>query len=243
MIRFNSFNYGSLFGYGSGNSLYSNLSQLSSVRSGTYAKALKSYYGKNNQTVAAQKSTAVNKYNSSIYAQQSGLSDVSKESGDLSAAAKKLTDTGKDSLFASQESYDVDAAYKAASDFVTNYNETLDAVNKTTNTAVSSAAGSMTRMTGVMTKSLGSIGISVGKDGRMSINEDEFKNAGFDKVKSMLGTNGSFARIIGSSAQRLGSAAEQQSRQMSLGNTGLYGRYGSYFGNYGFGASRFDGWF
>ena len=72
--------------------------------------------------------------------------------------------------------------------------------------------------------------------------EDGLKNAGFDKVKSMLGTNGSFARIIGSSAQRLSSAAEQQSRQMSLGSTGLYGRYGSYFGNYGFGGSRFDGW-
>ena len=100
----------------------------------------------------------------------------------------------------------------------------------------------MTRMTGVMTKSLSGIGISVGKDGRMSINEEEFKNAGFDKVKSMLGTNGSFARIIGSSAQRLSSAAEQQSRQMSLGSTGLYGRYGSYFGNYGFSGSRFDGW-
>ena len=54
---------------------------------------------------------------------------------------------------------------------IDNYNETLAAVNKTTNAAVSSAAGSMTRMTGVMTKSLSGIGISVGKDGRMSINE------------------------------------------------------------------------
>jgi hypothetical protein len=243
MIRFNSFNYGSLFGYGSGNSLYSNLSQLSSVRSGSYAKTLKSYYGRNNQTASTQKNSAVNKYSYNTYTQQSGLSNVSKESTDLSAAAKKLTDTGKEGLFASEERYDADAAYKAASDFVTNYNETLDAVNKTTNAAVSSAAGSMTRMTGVMTKSLSGIGISVGKDGRMSINEEEFKNAGFDKVKSMLGTNGSYARIIGSSAQRLSSAVEQQSRQMSLGSTGLYGRYGSYFGNYGFGGSRFDGWF
>ena len=200
MIRFNSFNYGSLFGYGSGSSLYSNLSQLSSVRSGSYAKALKSYYGRNNQTASTQKNSAVNKYNYNTYTQQSGLSNVSKESTDLSAAAKKLTDTGKEGLFASEEKYDADAAYKAASDFVTNYNETLDAVNKTTNAAVNSAAGSMTRMTGVMTKSLSGIGI------------------------------------------RLSSAAEQQSRQMSLGSTGLYGRYGSYFGNYGFGGSRFDGW-
>lgn len=243
MIRFSNFNYGSLFGYGSGNSLYSNLSQLSSVRSGAYAKALKAYYGKNSKNTATQKNTSANKYNNGAYAQEKGLSKVSKESTELSAAAKKLTNTGKDGLFTSREKYDADAAYKAVGDFVTNYNETLDAVNYTTSSAVKSAAGSMTRMTGVMTKGLDRIGISVGDDGRMSINEEEFKNAGFDKVKSVLGTNGSFARIIGSSAQRLGSAAEQQIRQMSSGNSGLYGRYGSDFGSYGLSGSGFDGWF
>ncbi|MCR5107236.1 MAG: hypothetical protein K6B28_03660 [Lachnospiraceae bacterium] len=243
MIRFNSFNYGSLFGFGSGNSLYSNLSKLSGVRSGTYAKALKSYYGRNNQTASVQKKSSVSKYNNSIYAQQSGLSNVSKESTALSETAKKLTDAGKDGLFASEEKYDADAAYRAANDLVTDYNDTLDAVNKTTNLAVNSAAESMTRMTGVMNKSLSGIGITVGQDGRMSINEEEFKNAGFDKVKSMLGTNGSFVRIIGSSAQRLGLAADQQNRQLSVESTGLYGRYGSYFGNNGFGGSWFNGLF
>ncbi len=243
MIRFNGFNYGNLFGYGSGSSLYSSLSRLSSVRSTTFAKAIKSYYGRNDQTASVQKNSSVNKYNTSVYAQQSGLSNVSKESNALSEAAKKLTDDSKNGLFAGEENYDADAAYKAVDDLATNYNDTLDAVNKTTNMAVSSAAGSMTRMTGIMTKSLSGIGITVGEDGKMSINEEEFKNAGFDKVKSMLGTNGSFARIIGSSAQRLSMAADQQSLQMSLGNTGIYGRYGSYFGNNGFGGSWFSGLF
>lgn len=239
MIRFNSFNYGSIFGYGLGNSLYGNFSQLSSVRS---AQALKSYYGRNS-TAAVQKNTTGNRYNYGMYAANSGLSNVSKESTELSAAAKKLTDTGKDGLFASQEKYDADAAYKAASNFVTNYNETLNAVDQTTNAAVSSAAGSMTRMTRIVTRGLSGIGISVGKDGRMSIDEEEFKNASFDKVKSMLGTNGSFARIIGSSAQRLGSAAEQQNRQMTMASSGIYGRNASFFGNYGYVGSRFDGLF
>ena len=232
MIRFNSFNYGAIFGYGSGNSLYSNLSQLTSARSGAYAKGLKSYYGRNNQT--AQKNTAVNKYNYGTYSQLNGLSNVSKESTELSAAARKLTDTGRNALFADKEKYDADKAYKAVSDFVTNYNEALDAANKTVNMTVSSAAGSMNRITGVMTGNLGQVGITVASDGRMSVNEEDFKNADFDKVKSMFGSNGSFAGIIGSSAQRLNSAAEQQSRQMALfSNSGIYGRYGSYFGGYG----------
>ena len=183
----------------------------------------------------------MNKNNYSNYAVNSGLSNVSKESTELVNAAKKLTDTGKNGVFANQESYDADKAYKAVNDFVANYNETLDAVDKTANTTVNYAANSMSRMTGVMTGSLSKVGITVGKDGRLSVNEEEFKNAGFDKVKSLLGSNSSFTGIISSSAQRLGSAADQQSRQM-MNNTGIYGRYGSYLGNY-YSRSQFDGWF
>ena len=123
-----------------------------------------------------------------------------------------------------------------------NYNETLDAVSKTANASVRNSANSMTRMTGIMTKSLGSIGITVEKTGKLSIHEETFKNADFDKVKSILGTNGSFARIIGSSAQRLESAAETQNRQSAYG-TGIYGRNGSSYGPYGYTGSVFDGWF
>ena len=241
MVRSNGLNYGTIFGYGSGNSFYSNLSQLQSVRNGAYSKALKAYYGKNNSgTTSSQKNHVSNKNRFSTYAADKGLSEVSKESAELSDAAKKLANTGKDSFFASRENYDADAAYQAVSDFVSSYNETLDAVEKTTNATVSRAAGSMTRMTGMMTGSLGKIGISIGKDGKMSLDEEKFKNAGFDQAKSVLGTNGSFARIIGSSAQRLGSTAEQQSRQ-SMSNSGIYSRYGSYFDNYY--GTQFNGWY
>lgn len=244
MIRFNSYNYGSRLGYGSGNSLYSSLSQLSTVKSGSYYKALRSYYGKVGQTTAAQRNTAVNNRNSiGAYGRNEALTSVSKESSELSAAAKKLTAGGKDGLFADKDKYDADAAYKAVSDLVTNYNETLDAVNKAGNSMVSNTAGSMTRITGVLNRSLSGVGISVGNDGKMSINEDEFKNAGYDKVKSTLGSKGSFASVVDSNAQRLSSVAEQQNRQTSLRSTGLYNRYGSYSGSYAVSGSLFDGWF
>ena len=244
MLRLSNFNYGAFFGSGNSNqssSIYSNLLQLSSIRSGAYSKALKAYYGKNNAADTA-KSASASKYNYSAYAPSSELTKVSKESSELVASSKKLADSGKDSLFGSKEKYDSDAAYKAASEFVANYNETLDAVSKTANASVRNSANSMTRMTGIMTKSLGSIGITVEKTGKLSIHEETFKNADFDKVKSILGTNGSFARIIGSSAQRLESAAETQNRQSAYG-TGIYGRNGSSYEPYGYTGSGFDGWF
>ena len=243
MFRLSNFNYSSFFGSGSSSlssSIYSNLSQLSSIRSGAYSKALKAYYGKNSETDTSKKSSA-SRYNNYQYA-NSELTKVSKESSELVAASKKLSDAGKDNLFNNKEKYDSDAAFKAANEFVTNYNETLDAVSKTANATVRNSANSMTKMAGIMTKSLGSIGITVEKNGKLAINESEFKNADFDKIKSVLGTNGSFARIIGSFAQRLESAAEQQNRQSAYG-AGLYGRNGSGYGYYGNTGSGFNGWF
>lgn len=227
MIRFNSFNnfnYGSIFGY----AMRANFGK---IQRNTTAQ----------RTVSTQRNVAANKNPYATYTANSGLSNISKESTELVTAARKLTDTGKNSLFAGPEDYDADAAYKAVNDFVSNYNETLNAVNQTTNTVVNNAAGSMTRMAGVMSGGLSRIGITVGKDGRMSVNEEEFKKAGYDKVKSMLGTSGSFTSLIASSAQRLGSAAEQQSRQ-TMSNAGLYSRFGSYFGN-AYSGSLFNGWF
>ncbi len=246
MVRLSSFNYGSFFGSsgrsGYGNSILSNISQLSSIRSGAYTKALKAYYGKNNSTNATQKTTALSRNNRLMYEGNSELSVVSKESSELVATAKKLSDTGKDSLFSNREKYDADAAYKVVSEFASDYNDTLKAVGSTSNVAVKNAANSMTRMSGIMTKSLGSIGITIGSDGKISVNEETFKGADFDKVKNVLGTNGSYARIIGSSAQRLESAAEQQSRYSGV-NNGIYGRYGTSAGSYGYTGSSFNDWF
>ena len=247
MIRFNSYNYSSLFGSGSNsmfsNSIYNNLSQLSSIRSGAYSKALKAYYGKNTDTSSTQKNSASNKNKySDTYIVNSDLSKVSKVSNELVSSAKKLSDSGKDNLFISKEKYDLEAAFNATNTFIKDYNETLNSVSKTNNTVVRNASDSMTRMTGIMSKSLSNIGITVGSDGRLSINESDFKNADFDRVKSILGTNGSYARIIGSSAQRLNSASEQQSRFTS-NNTGIYGKYGSSLGYYGFSGTSFNTWF
>ncbi|MCR4896574.1 MAG: hypothetical protein K5891_07345 [Lachnospiraceae bacterium] len=244
MIRYSNFNPSLFFGGGSSglnNSLYNNLSQLSSIRSGAYAKALKAYYEKNKPEDTAKKNTA-GRQSSYLYTANSELTKVSKESAELVAASKKLSDAGKENLFNSKDTYDPDAALKAVKAFVSGYNETLDAVGETTNANVRRSADSMIRMTGIMTKSLGSIGVTVEKSGKLSVNEDVFKNADFDKVKNVLGTNGSFARIIGSSAQRLESTAEQQNRQQAY-STGLYGRNGIGYGYYGSTGSGFDGWF
>ena len=235
MIRFNTTNYGSLFGYSGyssnsySNTLYSGLSLVSSVKSGAYSKALKALYGKNNNT--SNYASSVLKNSKYKYDVDSELSCVKRESGELAEAAKKLSSTGKDDLFANKEKYDPDAAYKAVSDLVTNYNETITAADKLGNSAVDNAVTSMARMTGIMGKSLSKVGITVGVDGKMSVDEEAFKKADMDTVKNLFGNNGYFGKSVASSAQRIESIAGQQELKNS-GNQNFYGRNGSYYGAY-----------
>ena len=247
MIRFNSYDYGGLFGTGSGSifgsSFYSNLSQLSSIRSGAYSKALKAYYAKNKEDQVSARNTVADRNRfTDTFTAGSDLARVSRESSELVASAGKLSDPGKESLFYSREKYDPEEALKAVKEFAGSYNEALDSLKGTSDRTVRNAGESMTRMTGIMTGSLANIGIGVGADGRLSVNEEDFKNADFARVKTLLGSGGSYARIIGSSAQRLHSASEQQSRYLSNG-TGLYGRYGSSRGYYGYSGINFNAWF
>ncbi len=238
MIRFGGTNLSSFFGgNNSYSSLYGSLSQLNSIKNGSYGKALKAYYAKENYSAPIKSAKKVNnsRYNYPSYTANGGLDAIQAQTGKLTESVNRLTDNSKKGLFADKDNYDADAAYKAVSEFVTEYNATVDAVNKTTNKAVSNAAGSMIRMTGIMSNSLSKVGVTIGKDGRLSVDADEFKSADMDKVKSVFGPGGSFSRSVGSYASRLGNSARQQS-MLPANNTGVYGRYGSYNNDYGSGS-------
>ncbi len=239
MIRLS--NYSNIFG--NTNSIYNSLAQLNSVRRGTYGKALKAYYAKENtsSTSKSSSSSKSNRYKYSSYSADAGLNEIQTQSGKLVESAAKLTDNSKKGLFTDKDNYDANAAYKAVSEFVSEYNDTLSAVNKTTNTTVTNAANNMTRMTGIMNNSLSKVGVTVGKDGRLSVDEETFKNTDMDKVKSVFGSSGSFARSVSSYSTRLGNAAKTQSLQ-TANNTGIYGRYGSYNNNY-YGTGNYNWWY
>lgn len=231
-------NYGNLFGSTSG--LYSSLSQYSSIKSGAYAKLTKAYYAKTPTTTEKDTSKTPVKKNQTTKWNESNkaLSNAKAEATELVDSAKKLTTTGKDSMFASESKYDKDAVYKAISSFVEDYNDTVSALSKTSNSSVKNAGSSMTRMTDVMSKGLSKIGITVGTDGKLSMDEDTFKKADMDSVKSMFNGSSSYAGIVSSSASRVASRASNQISQM---NGGTYGS-NAYFNSYDSG-SLFNSYF
>ena len=218
--------YGSVFGSGSSlSSIYSNLAQYSSVRTGAYAKATKAYYAKVvNSDANKTQQTAKGRRKETV---DTVLSSAKSSATKLLDSAKKLTAIGKGSLFSGKDGFDRDEAYKAVSEFVNNYNDTLSAVNGTDNVSVKNAAGSMTRMSGIMKNSLSKVGVNVGTDGRLTIDQETFKNADESKIKSLFNGNGSYASVVENSANRIASQAGN-----SLAGNSLYGATGSYYNNF-----------
>ncbi len=236
--------YSNMFGTGSSStsSFYSNLGEYSSIRNGAYRKLVKSYYKKMNSTDSdtTDKSTtgSIRKNTKLNSTGTVALSTVKSEASDLVASTKKLTATGKDSLFANEEKYDADAAYKAVGNFVTQYNDTVDALSKVSGTAVKNAGNHMQNMTNIMSKGLSKVGITVGTDGKLTVDEQKFKTADMSKVKALFNGSSSYAGVVSSAAGRVASQAGNQISQLGGGLYGSNGYYNSYYSG-----SLYNGYF
>ena len=241
MRNYGILNYSSLFGTSNTNngmnSLYSSLSQYSSVKSGAYGKLTKAYYAKNTDT--SKKSTDSSKKNDvldRLYSSKSSdsvktLNSVATEAKELVTSASKLISTGKEGIFTNEKSYDKDKAYEEVRKFVSDYNDTIDKLADTADSTVRNSGNSIKRMTDIMKNSLSEAGISIKDDGKLELSEDTFKNADFDKLKSVFAGKNSFAGIISNSASRIASNATSAVNKYEsgiYGSNGSYGSYGSY---------------
>ena len=99
-----------------------------------------------------------------------------------------------------EETYTEGNALEEASDFVDYYNSTLNSARNAGSTAVTANLSSMMQKTAQNSGALAEIGVNVETDGRLSINEDTFRNADTANVRDTL-TN--FAGAIESDARLL----------------------------------------
>lgn len=243
-------NYGmnSLFGGSSLNSFYSSFGDYSSIRSGSYKKLLTSYYARTNANQTQKSSNSGNRANS-IYQdlwknssassyQGTALNKVKTEADDLAKSASALTTQGKDSLFkevkkttidadtgvkTTTSGYDMDAIANAVKGFVSDYNSAIQASNQSLDTNVMRNTQYMTRMTSFYGKTLGDVGITIGKDNTLSIDTDKLKSADIDTLKRLFNGKNSFAGLTASRAQSMSQTAV---RAASTAST--YNRTGSY---------------
>lgn len=192
------------------NNLFSSFSELSSIRQGSYGKLLNAYYDQTGAGVSKAKTTSGTDNTSRGYYEKY-LKDkeakIEKEKNKTGSGATEVTDTNSkvagnanqmvssiDKL-SNKDTYkenaagevNTDAIMKEVKSYVDAYNSVIDASKKTDVSGVSSNVSSMTRVTSTYAKKLSEIGITLGEDKKLSLNEDAFKKADMSKVQETFG--------------------------------------------------------
>lgn len=231
-------NVSSLFSFGStnssspsGNILGIDLAEYSSVTRGSYKKLAKAYYAKYGRKQAANESQTETKTDTVA---KTKLKD---QAGALQKAANVLTVTGKNSVFRkidvkdeksgiTSKQYDTDKIYKAVNGLVDSYNDLIKKSADSDSNAVLRQSIRMVNSSETNAKLLSKVGIKINSDNTMSLDEETFKQADMNLVKSLFNGNGSFGSGIETAASNI-----YLSINNSLGNNATYTAGGTY-GNY-----------
>ena len=238
----------SIFGGTSGSSF--SLSDYALIKSGSYGKLMKAYYSQGD----SNQNSAVNKLVSGSSKDQATTITALKSSSEkLSKAAQELTATGKDSLFVEKDittkdengvestskGYDKDAIFKKVSEFVDAYNSVLSAAGKSDNSKVLSTGANMTTMTAANEDMLAKVGITIGEDNKLSIDEKAFKEADMSSVKTMFNGVTSYAYNVQTKASFINMYAKEDAAKTS----GIYAQNALYNNSYSSSGYMFDSLF
>lgn len=194
-------------------------SDYASLKNGSYRKLISAYYTKVENENGSYSSSATKD-------SKQTLLSIKNASSDLKDSASVLLDKGKDSLFKTKTDeagnsyidYDTDAVYKAVKNFVNDYNSMIDAAAESETTSILRAAKSMVSYSEANQRALSEIGITIGSDNKLSIDEDKFKNASKARVQSLFQSTGGYAYQVNAKATSINSYATDQAKKASDSN-------------------------
>ncbi|MBQ7563855.1 MAG: hypothetical protein IJT16_07675 [Lachnospiraceae bacterium] len=204
------------------------LADYASIKNGSYAKLAKSYYGKSDTKASAAAKAEEDK------TKKTELTSTKSASSKLSSAANALIDDKsvfqnkiktKDKDGNETEDYDREKISKLVNNFVDGYNSVVDSSAKSSNNSVLRSGVTMVRTTLANENLLNKVGITIGDDNKLSIDEDTLKKADVGTLKSLFSGQGSYASNIQSSASSILRASEN-----ALNSLGGYNASGSYNG-------------
>ena len=209
-----------------GTSSFINFNDYSAIKNGSYRKLVKSYYDLDKQS-SSIKTDTVKK--NEVYTADKSLSQMKVEADELKKSTEALSDS---SLWKqSNGSYDLEKITKAVKTFADDYNDVIDQSAKVSNKDISQYKSWMSSMTNTMSNSLSKVGITVGVDGKLSVDEEAVKKADVKNLKALFSGNNSYASQIEQKASSISSAA--------LRNNSLYTSDGTLSSALG---STFTGW-
>ena len=195
------------------------LSDYASIKNGSYAKLMKTYYGtaQSSSAAASKKSSSGNILDKILDEKKNPK--VSKEAQEANA---NLT-TGLSSLKSSVAALQKDGTYtdtangKSAADkvvsamkaFVSDYNNVVSAAKNSTLANKTAYVANMMNSTATNADKLAEIGVSINGNGTLELNEAKLKEAGVSKVQDLFSSDNimSYGSMIASRLRFAGAAA------------------------------------
>jgi len=208
--KYNTTDYSSLFNSlpktseSSGGGLTNLATEFNSIRSGSYGKLLSAYYKKMNSGDSATE--AIQKENANRQL-------VGGNASTLKSAAKTLSKID----FSDTSDAGKEKSLKAIKDFVSAYNSVIDTADDVNSKGILRNAVWMTNITSKSAGLLNEIGISVGKDNKLTLDETKWADA-HNSTKSALfnGRQGFAEKMVYKASQMTNSSAEKASYTASV---------------------------
>ena len=224
------------------------LGEYSGIKNGSYRKLLKTYYRKFNadgtlkasstedvrEDIKKRKANAVTdsaadlkKAGTAADALMSAATALAAvKDGSSSLYAKKaLAQKGEDGSVSTKNDYDYDTLTKKTKQLVSAYNDTLNAVSKFQNAAVSQKTKWVTQLSDEFSQELSNVGLSFDKDGRMALDEDKLRATDMADIQKLFEGSASFTGKLAQKASGLSSAAEVQSLRAASAYNGSGTKY------------------
>lgn len=246
-MSLNLFNYNSsLFSGFSSNSsgMLSMLGDYMAIRNGSYGKLLKAYYAK--QDDGTKKTAGATRRENARKAAVADSEEIKQyktaqtDASSLKSAASALRSNSK--LFEQVEKtttdengeetkvmdYDRDAINSAVKSFVKAYNSTIKSAYGQESSIVQKKAASMISATASNKNMLARVGITVGKDNKLEVDEEKLKTANVSTLKTLFSGSGSYASNIERKASDMASMTEQLAKNTNSSRTNTYSRTGNY---------------
>lgn len=213
--------YSSLFGGLTTNNSSSGstglLSDWASIKNGSYGKLTKAYYGKDNNS----KASAVN--TDDIKATIKGNTMLKSSTNDMKSALSSLESAGlyekvskKDADGNETKDYDMDKIVKNLKSFVDGYNSIVENADDSDNKGILRNAASMTKITAANRNVLSKIGITVGEDNKLKLDEETAKKANVTDITSMFQGLGSYGSQIDSRATELVNQINAENNKLNM---------------------------
>lgn len=162
------------------------------IKNGSYGKLMKAYYAKDGADVNDTVSKMVdNKKKTTVKEETSELADIR-------SAASSLQETS-DKMVASDFEKEEDNL-KNVKSFVGEYNSLVAKAGSSKASSISSKNDNLVALTKNYEKSLNEVGITIGKDNKLKLDEEAFKKADTSKVKELFQGIGSYGYSVSNQA-------------------------------------------